>query len=125
MCDGAGHIVAAPADLDLPNVPECSSPACSPGPVAIPKATGTPCSLGLCDTGACVAQIPVKCKAANQVIFGGCGPTLHKGVIITWQDGGVPHFCHNVDANEVGYCAPGTPCGGSLNGNSFEGVCVP
>ncbi|WP_437279356.1 hypothetical protein WME90_02010 [Sorangium sp. So ce375] len=112
-CDGRGGQQAVPAPVDVADDgKDCTADACGPkGPTHDAVATGTPCSEGLCQGGACVDYIPVRCKVPDPEVdfrvYVDC-----EGVgwnsWIRWQrpdgtfDGCVSHG--------PGYCAPGWPC---------------
>ncbi|MFO0587059.1 MAG: hypothetical protein U0441_05965 [Polyangiaceae bacterium] len=66
LCDGEGNLVqGAPRDDDADDGVECTWDACGGGLVGhAPKAEGTPCSGGLCQSGACV---PAVCDDGNAI----------------------------------------------------------
>jgi len=115
VCDGQGSTkgVFDPMDIQSDNN-ECTVDACSPqGTTHTAKATGTPCSGGLCDTSqTCVAHIPVRCKTKSDgQIYTGCDGIYYPGLIIAWPDGA----CQGTPQEAV-YCAPGTTCSVSIGG---------
>lgn len=134
VCDGTGAMTTqdAPADVEDDGL-ECTVDAC-PGPTHTPKAQGTSCLstcgcppcggdplqnpdcvFGLCNAGACVGYIPVKCKIGNTT-YTGCDGFSHPGVLVSFPSG----FCYGTKS-ETGYCAPGDQCGASVNG-TFQGA---
>lgn len=115
VCDGAGNLTQQddPSDVE-DDGQECTDDAC-PGPTHMAKTKGTACSQGgghLCDGGACVAFIPVKCKIGNTT-YTACDGQNHPGLIIAIPMGGL---CD--DASDFGYCAPGDFCTVNVNGQS-------
>ncbi|WP_437647880.1 hypothetical protein [Sorangium sp. So ce362] len=113
-CDGAGN---ATPRFDAADVPddgnECTNEVCSiEGPKQVLVATGTPCATGLCQDGACVDYIPVRCKvpdpSVDYTIFMDCDGFGSRSTWIRWmQPDGSETGC--VSAGP-GYCAPGSAC---------------
>jgi hypothetical protein len=92
----------------------CHCPPCGSQPPSIE------CDAGVCQAGACVEFVAVKCKVGS-VVYQSCDLAAH-ATIISWGDSTAEHVC-NGSSYEIGYCAPGTVCYVS-HGNEFdEGVC--
>lgn len=122
-CAG-GEPSYVPNDRDVPNDgQECTTESCSLGsPFTTLAPTGTPCSMGLCDSGAaCVSYIPVKC-ATNAGVFLGCDGQNHLDKIAFIDGFGQDGHCNT--SGDVGYCPPGHSCQATTTGGlTLDGTC--
>lgn len=94
---------------------ECTDDACVNGqPVHTPKALGTPCAQGLCDsTPACVANIPIKCKIDGGNTVESCG-IVGMSPWNIYYPGGTCYptaICKDAGNQAIPcFCPPGAPC---------------
>ncbi|WP_437606247.1 hypothetical protein WMF20_35345 [Sorangium sp. So ce834] len=123
-CDGRGGQEAAPAPADVADDGNaCTADACGPaGPTHEAIATGTTCSGGLCQSGACVPYITVRCTTPEG-IFEDCDGFQDRSYVIRWlNDDGSYGGCLS---HGPGYCPSGTWCRvRRSNGMTVEGTCL-
>lgn len=135
-CDGAGEIASEYDAADLiDDGNDCTNDTCTPqGPSYAPKPMGDSCLstcgcppcggdplqnpdcvFGLCNAGACVGYIPVKCKLGN-ITYTGCDGFTHP-----YSIGFATGSCNGSSTASTGYCPPGAACSVEF---SSGGVCL-